>query len=195
MAISRAVGAQRADAATAVTHRNDRSEASMPYLGEIRMFGGNFAPAGWEFCDGRLMAISEYDALFSLIGTTYGGDGQESFALPNLASRFPLHMGDTYLGNYVLGETGGVEEVTLTQNQLPAHRHTPLAAATAQTRHPQGKVWANWGDAPFSDQTPSNPMAANAVGAVGGSQPHENMPPYLAVNFIISLYGVWPQPA
>ncbi|MDI2098993.1 phage tail protein [Ruicaihuangia caeni] len=167
----------------------------MPYIGEIRMFGGNFAPAGWELCDGRLMPISEYDALFSMIGTTYGGDGETWFALPDLASRFPLHMGRGSDGmEYVIGETGGVEDVTLTLNQIPSHGHTPLAAATSQTRHPQGNVWANWGDAPFSDRTPSTPMAANALGPAGGSQPHENMPPYLAVNFIISLYGTLPQP-
>ena len=165
-----------------------------PYLGEIRMFGGNFAPAGWAFCNGQLLAISEYDALFNLIGTTYGGDGQTTFALPNLQGRLPLHMGTSSSGTtYQLGENSGVESVTLTTQQIPNHNHVPLAFSTGgdQTT-PQNGVWAGAADSRYSTSAPSLAMKNTLVGATGGSQPHENMMPYLAISFIIALYGVYP---
>ncbi|MCU1589914.1 MAG: phage tail protein [Frankiales bacterium] len=163
---------------------------SNPYIGEIRMFGGNFAPAGWSFCNGQLLPISEYDALFNLIGTTYGGDGQSTFAVPDLQSRLPMHVG----AGRILAQTGGAESVTLTQNQLPAHRHALAAAAVATSSTPGGNVWASDGDMPYSTAAPTIPMGATALAPTGGSQPHENMPPFLAVSFIISLFGIYPSP-
>lgn len=165
---------------------------SDPYIGEIRMFAGNFAPVGWMFCQGQMLNISDYDVLFTLIGTTYGGDGQVDFALPNLQSRVPVHQGS----GYPLGASGGVEAVTLTQNQLSIHSH-PLnaSAAGATSTTPSGNVWAQWSDAPYATGTPTVPMSAAAQTAAGGSQPHENMPPYLVVNFIIATDGIYPPPA
>lgn len=163
------------------------------YVGEIRMFGGNFAPVGWAFCQGQLLPISENDALFQLIGTTYGGDGQSTFALPNLQSRVPVHVGTGGGSSYVLGQSGGVESVTLTVNQIPAHHHAPLASTAAGPQSsPAGNVWANSTNLPYSTNAPSAALAPNAVQAAGGSQPHDNMIPYLVVNFIISLFGVFP---
>jgi len=154
------------------------------------MFAGNFAPAGWAFCNGALIPISENDALFNLIGTTYGGDGQETFALPNLQSRVPIHVGP----GFALGQSGGVETVTLTTNQIPAHSHVPQAFATAGNQNsPAGGVWAfsNSGSL-YGDTAPANAFAATAIGPSGGSQPHDNMIPFLAVNFILSLFGIFP---
>ena len=165
-----------------------------PYVGEIRVFCGNFAPVGWMFCQGQPLPISEYDVLFNLIGTTYGGDGQETFNLPNLASRIPVHMGTASFGQtFTIGETGGEEQVTLTTQQIPSHSHVPqgLAGAGANA-NPQNGVWAECALTPFSSTAPSLPMNAAACGATGGSQPHDNMMPYLVVNFIISLYGIYP---
>lgn len=164
---------------------------SSPFIGEIRMFGGNFAPAGWAFCNGALMPISENDALFNLIGTTYGGDGQETFALPNLQSRIPVHVGP----GFALGQSGGVETVTLTTNQIPAHSHVPQANANPGTAaSPLGNVWA--GSTPtlnqYSNVAPTLAMDPAAMGSSGGSQPHDNMVPFLAVNFILSLFGIFP---
>jgi microcystin-dependent protein len=163
-----------------------------PFLGEIRMFAGSFAPAGWALCNGQPMSISENDALFTLIGTTYGGDGQETFNLPNLQSRVPMHIGN----GVVLGEAGGVESVTLTVNQSPAHSH-PLLGSTAlgSNTNPQNAVLAQdniAGADLYIEDTPTANMAATAIVPVGGSQPHENMQPYLVINFIISLFGVFP---
>jgi microcystin-dependent protein len=167
---------------------------SDPYIGEIRMFGGNFAPNGWLFCQGQLVAISDYDTLFNLIGTTYGGDGQTNFGLPNLASRVPVHMGNAAFGSYVLGQSGGVESVTLLTQQLPVHTHPAMASSLSGTAtSPNAQVWADWGTpgyAPTAD-TQMNPAALTPA---GGSQPHDNMPPYLAINFIISMYGIYPSP-
>ncbi|MDT5157788.1 MAG: hypothetical protein QOH51_2145 [Acidobacteriota bacterium] len=166
-----------------------------PYVGEIRLFAGNFAPAGWMFCDGQLLPISENDVLFTLIGTTYGGDGQETFALPNLQSRVPIHQGSDGLGNtYTLAETGGVEEVTLTTQQIPIHNHA-FASSTAlvNANTPQNNVLGQ--NATFQmyiQQPPSVSMANNALSIVGGSQPHTNIQPYLCINYIISLFGVFP---
>ena len=166
---------------------------STPYIGEIRMVGFNFEPQGWALCDGRLLAISENDALFALIGTTYGGDGQTTFALPDLRSRFPIHQGQgPGTSNYILGENGGVEEVTLTVPRMPSHNHVPTANNSAENTDPAGKVWGGWGDYQYSSEAPSVAMATGAVRAEGGSQPHSNMPPYLAVNFVISLFGIFP---
>lgn len=162
---------------------------SQPYIGEIRMFGGNFAPVGWAFCNGALMDISQNDALFNLIGTTYGGDGQSTFALPNLQSRVPVHVGP----GFALGQSGGAETVTLTTSQIPAHSHVPQCNSSAGTQSsPSGGVWAQSTLDQFSASAPSAPMAAAALGSSGGSQPHDNMLPYLAVNFILSLFGVFP---
>jgi microcystin-dependent protein len=168
---------------------------SNPYIGEIRMFGGSFAPAGWAFCDGQLMPIAENDALFTLIGTTYGGDGQETFGLPNLQSRVPIHQGQgSGLQNYTIGEAAGVESVTLTTQQIPVHNHSWLASTGGGTSiSPQDTVSA----APpvmklYRLGSPSDPMAANLINPVGGSQPHENVMPYLTINYILSLFGIFP---
>lgn len=173
---------------------------STPYIGEIRMFGGNFAPAGWEFCNGQLLSIAENDTLFNLIGTTYGGDGQNTFGLPDLRGRLPLHFGQgPGQPVYVMSESGGSEEVTLTQQQIPSHSHALIAnKATGTEASPRNNVLASAaaGDPYFSSQTlPSfTDLGANAVQVAGGSQPHNNMAPYLAVSFIISLYGIYPSP-
>ena len=157
------------------------------------MFAGNFAPAGWEFCSGQLLPISEYETLFNLIGTTYGGDGESTFALPDLQGRIPLHQGS----GFILAETGGVEEVTLTVNQIPAHTHPMVgSAAAASTSNPANNVYAvtSGFDLYFPGVDAPNQFAAGNVLSVGGSQPHNNMQPYLAVSFIISLYGIFPSP-
>ena len=163
-----------------------------PYVGEIRVFAGNFAPAGWALCDGQLLPIAENDVLFTLIGTYYGGDGQSTFALPDLRGRAPVHMGS----NYVLAEQAGSETVTLTSNEMPSHTHAPAANADAATASsPAGNLWAasnNYNH--FAPAPGSVAMNPGAIGAAGGSQPHDNMLPYLAVNFIISLFGLFPTP-
>jgi microcystin-dependent protein len=168
---------------------------AQPYVGEIRMFAGNFPPAGWMFCDGQLLPISENETLFQLIGTTYGGDGQSTFALPNLQSRIPLHFGAGPSGvTHPLAEAAGVEEVTLTVQQIPVHTH-PLLASTdqANTPNPGGNVIGTPLTAtPFFAATPTTPLAAQSIGTAGGSQPHENCQPFLCVDFIISLFGIFP---
>ncbi|MGH7266813.1 MAG: phage tail protein [Candidatus Rokuibacteriota bacterium] len=166
-----------------------------PFLGEIRMFGGNFAPAGWAFCDGQLLSIAENDALFNLIGTTYGGDGQETFALPDLRGRLPIHMGTgPGLSNRVLGEQGGTEVETLTVNQMPVHTHaTLLSSAAGSEATPAGNVLAASPNVRlYRPGTPTVPLHPLAVAPVGGSQPHDNAMPFLCVNFIIALDGVFP---
>jgi microcystin-dependent protein len=167
---------------------------AQPYVGEIRMFAGNFAPAGWMFCDGALLPISENETLFNLIGTTYGGDGQSTFALPDLRGRIPIHWG----GGFQLAETGGVESVTLTANQIPVHSHPLVASADlASLPDPVGAVLATSrvaGVDLYIEDVPNAPLAANAIGPAGGSQPHDNRQPYLCLNFIISLYGIYPPP-
>ncbi|MBZ5523042.1 MAG: tail fiber protein [Acidobacteriia bacterium] len=167
---------------------------SSPFIGEIRMFGGNFAPAGWAFCDGSLMPISGNDALFQLIGTTYGGDGVTTFALPDLRSRVPLHAGSLAGNTYILGQSGGAETVTLTTSQIPAHSHVPLANSVQGTANgPGGNVWANSPtNNQFSNGAPTLIMHPSTIGQTGGSQPHDNMIPFLAVNFILSLFGIFP---
>ena len=167
-----------------------------PYVGEIRMFAGNFAPAGWAFCNGALLAISENDVLFNLIGTTYGGDGQSTFALPDLQSRVPVHMGNGGGSSYIIGQTAGQESVTLTTSQIPAHSHPPLCnTGPGQPGSPSGGDWAALAsNPPYANVAPTNNMAPSAIGASGGSQPHDNMVPFLCINFIISLFGVFPSP-
>jgi microcystin-dependent protein len=169
---------------------------SQPFIGEIRMFGGNFAPAGWAFCNGQVIPISENDTLFNLIGTTYGGDGQETFALPNLQSRVPVHMGQgPGLSNYTIGQMGGVETVTLTTNQIPSHTHAPTANnGTGTSTNPANNVWA--GQPAYLQYNPGgsedSALKSNAIQQAGGNQPHDNMIPYLCVNYIISLFGIYP---
>jgi microcystin-dependent protein len=165
---------------------------AQPYIGEIRMFAGNFAPAGWMFCEGQLLAISENDTLFNLIGTTYGGDGQSTFGLPDLRGRIPIHQGNGFL----LAQNGGVEEVTLTVQQIPSHAHAFLASANnASAANAAGKLLAQTPSyAPYIALSANSALSANAVGSTGGSQPHTNFQPYLCVNFIISLFGIYPSP-
>lgn len=169
---------------------------SEPYVGEIRLFGGNFAPAGWAFCNGQLMAISENDTLFNLIGTTYGGDGQETFALPNLNGRVPVHQGQGpgISQTYVIGEAAGVETVTITTQTMPNHSHPVIASQdTAGGSTVQGNVTGQVGASQiYREVAPAAPMANTSMGPAGGSQPHENMQPYLCVSFIISLFGIFP---
>ncbi|HEU5036362.1 MAG TPA: tail fiber protein [Nocardioides sp.] len=171
---------------------------AQPYVGEIRMFAGNFPPLGWSFCDGQLVAISENDTLFNLIGTTYGGDGQETFALPDLRGRLPLHLGQGGgLSSRVIGESGGIEQVTLTTNQIPAHSHPMLVIGDqpGSAVNPGGKLPAqSFNIAPYINDAPTGSFSPGAVTATGGSQPHENFQPYLCLNFIISMYGIYPSP-
>jgi microcystin-dependent protein len=166
------------------------------YVGEIRMFAGNFAPAGWMFCEGQTLPISENDVLFQLIGTTYGGDGQETFNLPNLASRVPIHMGTGPGGTtYQIGEMAGTEQETLTVQQIPTHTH-PLTASTANgtATNPGGNVLAASASSvqPYVADSPSDALNAQMITPQGGSQPHENTQPFLCINYIISLFGVFP---
>jgi microcystin-dependent protein len=170
---------------------------AQPYIGEIRMFAGNFAPAGWALCNGQLLPISENDALFTLIGTTYGGDGQTTFALPDLRGRLPVHQGTgPGLGSYILGETGGAELVTLTVNQLPAHNHRAQGTSgEADRRNPKGALPARPREAAYADSGSPASLNASIVSPAGGSQPHSNMQPYLCVHFIISLFGIFPIPS
>jgi microcystin-dependent protein len=166
---------------------------AQPYVGEIRMFAGNFAPAGWMFCEGQLLPISENETLFQLIGTTYGGDGESTFALPDLRGRLPLHQGN----GFILAETGGVEELTLTVNQIPAHSHPFLCSADlGGSANAGNNVPARTAGAAFLyiADAPTVNMSAQAIGSVGGSQPHTNFQPYLCVDFIISLFGIFPSP-
>jgi len=158
------------------------------------MFAGNFAPAGWNFCDGSLLQISQYSALFNLIGTTYGGDGQTTFALPNLLGRVPVHQGtDTNGNSYIIGQPGGVETVTLTVAQLPAHTHPAAVSSNPGTSNtPVNNFFANWTGAQYSDQGANTTLNGGALLPVGGSQPHDNMMPFQAITFIISLFGVFP---
>jgi microcystin-dependent protein len=163
---------------------------AQPYVGEIRMFGGNFAPLGWMFCEGQLLPISENETLFQLIGTTYGGDGQSTFALPDLRGRIPIHQGN----GFILAETGGAEEITLTANQIPVHSHALVASNNVGDQpNPANAVT---GQAPqiklYIEDVPNANAAATAIGSEGGSQPHTNLQPFLCINFVISLFGLFP---
>ena len=164
---------------------------AQPFVGEIRMFAGNFAPAGWMFCQGQLLPISENETLFVLIGTTYGGDGESTFALPDLRGRIPIHQGN----GFILAETGGVEQVTLTVNQIPSHTH-PLIATTsvANQSSPTNNLPAQSTAADlYIEDTATAALAPSAITPTGGSQPHTNFQPYLCVNYIISLFGIFPR--
>jgi len=171
-----------------------------PFLGEIKIFAGTFAPSGWAFCNGQILSIPQNTALFSLLGTTYGGDGKTTFGLPNLQGRAPLDAGQgPGLANRPLGSSGGQAAVTLTSNQMPAHTHTAAGYnASGDQNSPVGNVWAisRSGKSPQSMYS-TNPgsgaqMNANILAPAGGNQPHNNMPPYLALNFIIALVGIYP---
>ena len=164
---------------------------SQPYIGEIRMMANTYAPVGWALCNGQQLPISENDALFTLIGTTYGGDGQETFNLPDLRGRLPIHQ---QLNVFTLGELGGTEEVTLTTQQIPVHNHAFLATtALAIETGPAGNVPAQGTSIQlFVEDATDVQMAATMLAPTGGSQPHDNMHPFLVVNFIISLFGLFP---
>jgi microcystin-dependent protein len=163
---------------------------SQPYYGEIRMFAGNFAPAGWMLCEGQILPISGNETLFQLIGTTYGGDGENTFGLPDLRGRVPIHQGN----GFVIGEQGGVEEVTLTVPQIPAHSHALLASGDLGNQlATTGNLISNsQGAIPYLEDVTTLNMRSTAITPVGGSQPHTNFQPYLCINFIISLFGVFP---
>jgi microcystin-dependent protein len=167
-----------------------------PYLGEIRMFGGNFAPLGWAFCNGQILPISGNDALYSLLGTMYGGDGQTTFGLPNLAGRIPMHFGTSSGVTYPQGQIGGTETVTLTAAQLPTHTHTLIASTAAGvTDQPANMVLAmptGSGIYLYYEGSPGTPMSTQAVGITGNSMPHDNTQPFLCVSFIIALEGIYP---
>jgi len=170
---------------------------AQPYVGEIRIFAGNFAPAGWMFCDGQLLPISENETLFNLIGTTYGGDGQSTFALPDLRGRLPLHFGTLSGGGqtFQLAESAGVESVTLTTNQIPIHTHAMLCSSAAgNSTNPLNGIAAFTDLSQYSTQAANTQMGNPATSSdiTGGSQPHDNFMPYLCVNFIISLFGIFP---
>jgi microcystin-dependent protein len=167
---------------------------AQPYVGEIRIFAGNFPPNGWMFCDGQLLPISENETLFNLIGTTYGGDGESTFALPDLRGRIPLHFGN----GFALAETGGVETVTLTPQQIPVHSHPLLATLNQGAQNPPAQqVLAQsptQNALPYGTDVPPATLNPGSISPVGGSQPHENFQPYLCVNFILSLFGIFPSP-
>jgi microcystin-dependent protein len=164
---------------------------SNPYVGEIRMFAGNFAPTGWKLCDGTLLSIAQYEVLFQLIGTTYGGDGEQTFALPDLRGRIPIHQGN----GYVLATNGGSEEITLTVQQIPAHAHGMSGtAARPNRRNPKNTLPAITRDPLYAQPGATLPMAQNSTLLAGGSQPHNNLQPFLCLNFIISTEGIFPSP-
>jgi microcystin-dependent protein len=170
---------------------------AQPYVGEIRMFAGNFAPAGWMFCEGQLLPISEYETLFQLIGTTYGGDGQSTFGLPDLRGRVPIHngQGPGISQSYQIAETGGVETVTLTAQQIPVHNHPMVATLDIPTgSNPGSSVTGQAAAKLYRAGNPSVTLEATAINSTGGSQPHDNFQPYLCVDFIISLFGIFPSP-
>jgi microcystin-dependent protein len=166
---------------------------SQPFIGEIRLFAGNFAPQGWRFCDGSLLVITDYDALFNLIGTTYGGDGQNTFGLPDLRGRVPLHPGN----GVSLAEQGGTEQETLTLQQIPSHFHAARCrAGFSDSPNPAGSFWgaSNTGSYAGPAAATAN-MDATALGLAGATQPHDNMMPFVGINFIISLFGIYPTPS
>ena len=164
---------------------------AQPYVGEIRMFAGNFAPAGWMFCEGQLLPIAENETLFNLIGTTYGGDGQSTFALPDLRGRLPIHQGN----GFTLAEMGGAETVSLTVQQIAAHSHAMLASNDIPTlSSPANNLLGQAAAKFYRAGSPTVQLNPTAIGPVGGSQPHTNFQPYLCVDFIISLFGVFPSP-
>jgi microcystin-dependent protein len=167
---------------------------SQPFVGEIRQFAGNFAPSGWSFCDGSLQSIAQNDVLFNLIGTTYGGDGQTTFALPDLRGRFPIHIGTGAGATYVMGQAAGAETVTLTTGQIPAHSHTAAASSVGGSDNPSGNYWGTATAKPYAVNSPVPTLVMNPGGVLnaGSSQSHDNMIPFLAISYIISFFGIYP---
>jgi len=162
---------------------------AQPYVGEIRLFAGNFAPAGWASCEGQLLSISENETLFNLIGTTYGGDGQQTFALPDLRGRVPVHQGNSY----TLAQSGGTETVALSAGQIPSHNHSLVVAdAVGDKTDPAGNFWAQSAALVYASTNDGSTMAQGSLASEGGGQPHENMMPFVCLTFIISLFGIFP---
>jgi microcystin-dependent protein len=162
---------------------------AQPYVGEIRLFAGSFAPVGWNLCDGSLLPISQYDALYSLIGTTYGGDGQSTFGVPDLRGRLPFHQG----GTFVIGQLSGTETVTLNTQQLPSHSHLAMCSNNGTpTSAPGNALWLNWASNQYTDQALTSTMPNGAIQQTGGNLPHDNLMPFLTITFIIALYGTYP---
>jgi microcystin-dependent protein len=170
------------------------AHAQSPFIGEIEIVGFNFAPNGWATCDGQLMQISENTALFSLLGTQFGGDGRSTFALPDLRGRMAIHFGQgPGLSPFNVGDRGGEEQVTLALNQIPAHTHLALASSMPANETALGNnVWGTSAAFLYSSGSPSVPMNSLAIGSAGGGLPHENRPPFLVMNFIIALQGIFP---
>lgn len=162
-----------------------------PIIGEIKMFAGNFAPRSWALCNGQLLAVNSNTALFSIIGTTYGGDGRTTFGLPDLRGRVPIHFGDgPGVRPYKIGQKGGVESVTLNSNQMPSHHHGLVAGSNVSQSSPSGGLIGSQGA--FSSNSPGSTMGSSAVQNTGGGLPHTNLQPYLCINFIIAIHGVFP---
>ena len=160
-----------------------------PFMGEIKIISWNFAPKGWAFCNGQLLPINQNQALFAILGTTYGGDGRVNFGLPNLQGRIPIHFGD----GFVLGERAGELSHTIVNSEMPQHTHVPLAGTNADQSSPVGNFWGSGAQQVYASSSSNNTaMSPTAVSNIGGSQAHENMPPYLVLNFIIALVGVFP---
>ena len=169
--------------------------ASQPFIGTIMLFGGNFPPRGWVSCNGQLLTISQYDAYFALIGTTYGGDGQSTFAVPDLRSRVPIHQGQgPGLSNYVIGQQAGTETVTLIGNQMPNHTHTvAVSSGDSTTGTPSAGVTLGVSAAEiYIADAADGAMNPQSIGLAGGSQPHDNLQPYLALNYVIAVEGIFP---
>ena len=163
------------------------------YVGEVRLVGFNYAPLDWAFCNGALLPISQFNVLFNLIGTTYGGDGQTNFQLPNLQGRIPIHQGSNGVTTYTIGEVGGAEKVTIAQATYPTHTHFLMASANAANSSTAGNSTVAQGPTAYTTQAPpTTPMNALMVGSSGGSQPHDNMQPYQVLNWVISLFGIYP---
>ena len=163
------------------------------YVGEVRLVGFNYAPLDWAFCNGALLPISQYNILFNLIGTTYGGDGQTNFQLPNLQGRIPIHQGSNGVTTYTIGQVGGAEKVTIAQAQYPTHTHNLMASANPANSSTAGNSTVAQGPTAYTTQSPpTTPMNALMVGSSGGSQPHDNMQPYQVLNWVISLQGIYP---
>jgi microcystin-dependent protein len=166
------------------------------YVGEIRLFAGNFAPSGWALCQGQLLSIQQNPALFSLLGTQYGGNGTTNFGLPDLRGRVPIHQGSGGGGSYVMGEQGGTEYVSLMTMQMPAHTHPAHGSSTSNGDNisPANELWSGStdGNTPYTTNPPNTIMDRGVIGVVGGSQPHTNLQPLVCLTYIIALQGVFP---